>query len=105
MNRSTHRTRPTTVRRIKAPVTRKSGAIFPGFRVLILLILYAGSALCAPKSNGGKTDVPLLPNLGDHHFPISTHIPSAQAYFDQGLILAFGFNHAEAAKYFKEAAR
>ena len=49
--------------------------------------------------------VPLLENLGDHHYPITTSVPLAQAYFDQGLIQGFGFNHAEAARSFKEAQR
>lgn len=48
---------------------------------------------------------PLLDNLGNHHHPISTQSKLAQRYFDQGLILAYGFNHAEAARSFKEAAR
>ena len=47
---------------------------------------------------------PLFENLGDHHFPISTNSDLAQKYFDQGLILAYGFNHAEAAQLFQTAA-
>lgn len=47
---------------------------------------------------------PLFKNLGNHHHPISTNSKLAQRYFDQGLILAYGFNHAEAARSFKEAA-
>ncbi|WP_414584345.1 tetratricopeptide repeat protein [Scytonema sp. PCC 10023] len=47
---------------------------------------------------------PLFKNLGNHHHPISTNSKLAQRYFDQGLTLAYGFNHAEAARSFKEAA-
>ena len=47
----------------------------------------------------------LFENLGTYHHPISTQSKLAQRYFDQGLILAYGFNHAEAAKSFKEAAK
>jgi tetratricopeptide (TPR) repeat protein len=47
----------------------------------------------------------LFDNLGNYHHPISTNIPLAQRYFDQGLILAYGFNHAEAKRSFLEAAR
>ena len=47
--------------------------------------------------------IPLFDNLGTHHYPISTPVPAAQRYFDQGLILAFGFNHAEAARSFRQA--
>ncbi|UCH92001.1 MAG: hypothetical protein JSU60_04010 [Nitrospirota bacterium] len=41
--------------------------------------------------------------LGRHHFRISTPIPMAQRYFDQGMILMYGFNHAEAARSFRYA--
>ncbi len=52
-----------------------------------------------------ENDVPLHENLGDHSYSVSTSVPLAQRYFDQGLILAYGFNHAEAARSFREAAR
>ncbi|MEM9164655.1 MAG: hypothetical protein AAGC54_16515, partial [Cyanobacteria bacterium P01_F01_bin.4] len=48
--------------------------------------------------------LPLFENLGDHSFPISTDSDLTQQYFDQGLMLAYGFNHAEAARSFKAAA-
>ena len=37
--------------------------------------------------------------------PITTKSKEAQEYFDQGLTLVYGFNHAEALRSFKEAAR
>jgi tetratricopeptide (TPR) repeat protein len=46
---------------------------------------------------------PLFNDLGDFHRPISTQSELAQRYFDQGLILSYGFNHAEAYRSFKEA--
>jgi tetratricopeptide (TPR) repeat protein len=46
----------------------------------------------------------LHPGLGDHHFPITTTNPDAQVYFDQGIRLLYGFNHDEAARYFRRAA-
>ena len=49
--------------------------------------------------------MPLFDDLGTHHYPVSTSVPDAQRYFDQGLILAFGFNHSEAARSFREAYR
>ena len=45
----------------------------------------------------------LYNDLGSLHFKVSTHNRKAQAFFDQGLILAFGFNHAEAQRAFREA--
>jgi len=47
----------------------------------------------------------LLPGLGDWRHSISTRVPRAQQFFDQGLRLAYAFNHDEAARSFAEAAR
>lgn len=46
---------------------------------------------------------PLFRDLGQLHWKAGTRNAKAQAYFDQGLILAFGFNHAEAQRAFREA--
>lgn len=46
---------------------------------------------------------PLFTDLGDFHRGITTDSPLAQKYFDQGLVLAYGFNHAEALRSFAEA--
>ncbi|WP_157373818.1 hypothetical protein [Arenibacter certesii] len=48
---------------------------------------------------------PLFENLGTHHFSISTKIEKAQTFFNQGLKLAYAFNHAEAHRSFMEASR
>jgi len=50
-------------------------------------------------------DVPLYGNLGTLAMKVSTRARGAQAYFDQGLRLAFGFNHAEAQRAFQTAQR
>ena len=55
------------------------------------------------KAAGG--DVPLYNNLGSLAFKVSTNNPKAQAYFNQGLRLSFGFNHAEAQRAFQAAQR
>ena len=52
-------------------------------------------------SADGETS--LMDNLGSHVHPISTDNEMAQKYFNQGLILAFGFNHELAIASFKEA--
>ena len=49
--------------------------------------------------------VPLYDDLGDHTHPITTRQPLAQRYFDQGLRLTYGFNHAEAIRAFRAAQR
>ena len=45
----------------------------------------------------------LYKDLGKLSFPISAKNAKAQAWFDQGVVLAFGFNHAEAQRAFREA--
>jgi tetratricopeptide (TPR) repeat protein len=48
---------------------------------------------------------PRLQNLGDHKFPVTTKSKQAQLFINQGVNLAYGFNHAEAGRAFREAAR
>ena len=50
-------------------------------------------------------DQPLIPGLGARSFRISTSSKAAQQYFDQGLRLAWNFNHAEAQRAFQKAQR
>jgi tetratricopeptide (TPR) repeat protein len=47
----------------------------------------------------------LLEGLGSHGQRITTASPAAQAYFNQGLRLVYAFNHIEAERSFREAAR
>lgn len=66
--------------------------------------------LCGPEvldKNWYSTEkkAPLFSGLEGIHFPVSTNSTEAQKYFDQGLMLAYGFNHAEAARSFYEAGR
>jgi tetratricopeptide (TPR) repeat protein len=53
----------------------------------------------------GRPVAPRLQNLGRHVFPVSTSVPRAQLFINQGVNLAFAFNHAEASRSFAEAAR
>ena len=46
----------------------------------------------------------LMPDLGTHTRTITTSSKEAQAYYDQGLRLVYGFNHDEAARSFAKAA-
>ncbi len=64
----------------------------------------------APQNDVKSTAVPgqiapRLQKLGDHKFPVTTSSPRAQLFINQGVMLAYGFNHAEAARSFREAAR
>jgi tetratricopeptide (TPR) repeat protein len=56
----------------------------------------------AAAPSTGETP-PLYDNLGRFSWPAGTTNPQAQAYFDQGYRLGWGFNHAEAARAFRAA--
>jgi tetratricopeptide (TPR) repeat protein len=82
-------------------------------RSLLLPLLAVALAGCDPAP---KTTVdpaaptaaaapPLFDRFGDLHRDIGTRVPLAQRYFDQGLRMAYGFNHEAAGRAFAEAAR
>ncbi len=48
---------------------------------------------------------PLLEGLDAINYPISTKDTLVQRYFNQGMVLAYGFNHAEAARSFYYATK
>jgi tetratricopeptide (TPR) repeat protein len=56
-----------------------------------------------PAESGARA--PRLQNVGKHVFPVTTQSQQAQLFMNQGLNLAYGFNHAEAGRAFAEAAR
>jgi tetratricopeptide (TPR) repeat protein len=65
-------------------------------------LLTAGAlTAAAPPSDS----VPLFTDLGTYHLAVTTRVPRAQAYFDQGIRLVYGFNHSEAIRAFSEATR
>ena len=75
------------------------------FAAAALLANAAPAPAPAPGSGTGLTRaVPLYTDLGSHHKRISTRVPAAQQYFDQGLRLTYGFNHAEAIRSYTHAA-
>ncbi|MBS1829078.1 MAG: hypothetical protein JST93_27490 [Acidobacteria bacterium] len=47
--------------------------------------------------------VQLLRGMGTHSHPIATRNPEVQKYFDQGLVLLYGFNRYEALRSFSKA--
>jgi hypothetical protein len=52
-----------------------------------------------------KQIAPLFENLGKHTYTVTTKSELAQRFFNQGLRLTYGFNHAEAHRSFMEASR
>jgi Flp pilus assembly protein TadD len=57
------------------------------------------------KPGPGGVLAPRLQNLGNYQFPVSTKNKQAQLFINQGLNLSYAFNHAEAGRAFREAAR
>src|SRR6266850_496058 len=68
--------------------------------VLGFLVLVLSSA-----SGAAFGAVPLYTGLGTVHHTVTARSPLAQKYFDQGLRLCYAFNHEEAIRSFREAAR
>ena len=78
------------------------------FAAALVAFMISGSGIgptaVRAQSTGSGDKVPLYTNLGSHHRTISTKVPATQQYFDQGLRLVYGFNHAEAIRAFTRAA-
>ncbi len=88
-------------------------------RSYLLLLICAGLIACdqtdqtkdAPSSAADtriqdlatRAGAPLFEGMGEFSMPITTADPDAQRYFDQGMVLAFAFNHAESVRSFKAA--
>src|ERR671917_613116 len=75
---------------------------------LLISLLLSGTALAQHNAHAPAPDkaspVRLIPDLGEFHLPVRSSVPEAQKFFDQGLILVYGFNHDEAARSFRRAA-
>jgi hypothetical protein len=56
-----------------------------------------------PAPAFADVDPPLGDGLGSLTFKITTASPEAQSFFDQGLRLAYAFNHGEAQRSFRKA--
>lgn len=79
-------------------------------RASLALALAVGLAVPAAAQHSNMTSAagpppPLHSGLGSWSHRVTTTSPEAQKYFDQGLNLCYGFNHDEATRAFREAAR
>ncbi|HSU14425.1 hypothetical protein [Longimicrobium sp.] len=72
-------------------------------RIAPLAAVLAALPLAAQQPAPGDS-IPLFTNLGALHHAV-TATPAAQAYFDQGLRLMYGFNHEEAINSFRQGAK
>jgi tetratricopeptide (TPR) repeat protein len=77
-------------------------AVLAGAAVLAPIDLVMAHGSCQAPVEARAT---LQPELGNHSMPITTASRDAQRFFNQGLTLAYAFNHAAAASAFREAAR
>ena len=85
--------------------TLRSLVLIPAAAVLLVPV----TAVAQPHDMSTMAPPPAAPlhlftDLGSWTHPV-TATPDAQKYFDQGLRLYYGFNHAEAIRSFREAAR
>jgi tetratricopeptide (TPR) repeat protein len=76
-------------------------------RLTVVLFLTLLVVSCTKPVDTAKPaePVPLFDDLGSYHHAVTTSNEMAQKYFDQGLRLVYGFNHDEAERAFREAAR
>jgi len=79
-------------------------------RYLVVALIAALAAAAPPvfaaaPHHATAERAPLFEGLGAHRMPVTTTVPEAQRYFDQGLALTYGFNHMEAARSFAYAAK
>jgi tetratricopeptide (TPR) repeat protein len=86
-------------------MTRKSPAIL----LAAMLVAGAASPLHAQEARMQAGAAPgaavLLPGMGNLRYTVTTTSADAQRFFDQGISLAYAFNHEEAKRSFAEAAR
>jgi tetratricopeptide (TPR) repeat protein len=75
------------------------------------LFFVLATALLAPLAHGqqdwpqpGETKSKLVDGTTIHTLPITTESEEAQAWFNQGMLLLYGFNHGAARRSFTEAA-
>lgn len=72
-------------------------------RQLLFLLVILVMIRCADKKP--TFEAPILKNIGDYQVKVSTNSEYSQLFFNQGVIMANGFNHAEAERSFRESVK
>ena len=73
-------------------------------KLLAFAFCLSGFSAAAQHSHpAAERPVVLLPGIGRWHHPIATRNPEAQKFFDQGIVLTYGFNRPEALRSFRKA--
>lgn len=68
--------------------------VFASVFISVFIVAQASPVAVAPELRG----------LGSLHVPVTTAVPRAQVFFNQGMRLLYAFNHAEARRAFEQAA-
>jgi tetratricopeptide (TPR) repeat protein len=72
---------------------------------LLAALLLLSATLGAPAAPPRESPAPLFDGMGAYTRPTGSSAKLAQRYFDQGMVLTWGFNPAEAARSFEAAIR
>ncbi|HHW79111.1 MAG TPA: hypothetical protein GX399_19085 [Xanthomonadaceae bacterium] len=64
---------------------------------------FSGAIPEAESITSADANLVLADDLGTLHYPITTSVPLAQQFFDQGLRLTYAFNHGEALRAYRRA--
>lgn len=75
--------------------------VISAFTLILSFLTYSTFSLASEHA----LQAPRFNNLGSFHHEVSTKIPLAQYFFDQGLVLFYGFEWGESIRSFKEATR
>src|SRR5690606_34413141 len=95
---------PEIAMKVRSPVVLACGLV-------LLALACAGCKRATPAAAEPAVSPPemaaigavLLDGLGDYNFPVTSAHPDVQRWFDQGLMLTYGFNHDAAERSFLKA--
>src|SRR6056297_2434878 len=79
---------------------------------LLMVVVILSTIMCERNQSEGELPDDLAPlganlldGLGDYSMPVTSSVPEVQQWFDQGLMLTYGFNHDAAERSFLKAAQ
>ncbi|MBN7815818.1 tetratricopeptide repeat protein [Algoriphagus pacificus] len=74
-------------------------------KILKISIFSSALFLIGCEEKTPSFEAPILENIGDYSVSVTTDSKYSQQFFNQGIIMANNFNHAEAERSFREAVR
>jgi tetratricopeptide (TPR) repeat protein len=90
---------------------RRAAGLLSAFVIIAIAAGCQPEAVTAAESGqqastqASKLGAPLFEGLGSYQRDVTTKNELVRRYFNQGMVFTYGFNHAEAARSFREAAR